>query len=97
MLERGRRRFHRTEHVNLRKFAPVAPFDDPTNVKPLSREQFQDLVKTAESKALKIASEIRAAGISAVPGSHCAGCEFNDICRTTVIEGHDGERTMLST
>jgi ATP-dependent helicase/nuclease subunit B len=92
MQETGRRRFHRTEHVNIRRFAPILPFDDPANVKPLSREQFEELVKTAQAATLRLARAIGEGHIDARPGTHCRGCDFRDICRTTVLEGHDGER-----
>ena len=92
LLEQGRRRFHRTEHVNMRQYAPALPFDDPTNVKPLSREQFKELIATAEATAVRLARSIEEGSIAAAPGPHCAGCEFSDICRTTLTEGHDGER-----
>jgi RecB family exonuclease len=92
MLEQGRRRFHRTEHVNMRRYAPALPFDDPTNVKPLSREQFSELIATAEARAVRLARSIEEGSVAAVPGPHCNGCEFSDVCRTTVAEGHDGER-----
>jgi ATP-dependent helicase/nuclease subunit B len=92
MVEQGRRRFHRTEHVNVRQYAPALPFDDPTNVKPLSREQYAELVATAEATAVRLARSIEEGSIAALPGAHCANCEFGDICRTTVADGHDGER-----
>jgi len=92
MQEAGRRRFHRTEHVNVRTFAPALPFDDPGNVKPLSREQYADLVATAEVTVLKAAQSIASGRVEATPGSHCRGCDYRDVCRTTAIDGHDGER-----
>jgi ATP-dependent helicase/DNAse subunit B len=91
MRERGRRRFHRTEHVNLRQFSPLMPLDDPSTVKPLSREQFADLTQTAEATAVRSARAIAQAGVEAIPGEHCRVCPYGDVCRTTLTTGHDGE------
>jgi ATP-dependent helicase/nuclease subunit B len=92
MQESGRRRFHRTEHVNVRKFGPHLPHDDPSNVKPLSREQYDEMVSAAEATALRLAREIGLGGIEATPGPHCRTCDFRDVCRTTIVDGHDGEQ-----
>lgn len=97
MRERGRRRFLRTEHVNLRQFSPVLPLDDGSAVKPLNRDQFEDLIKTAETSAVQAARSIAAARIEATPGDHCRVCAYADVCRTTVTGGHDGETILLST
>ena len=94
MQETGRRRFHRAEHVNVRRFGPVMPFDQPSNVKPLSREQYADLVTTAQASVLRLAGRIATGRVDASPGPHCRGCEFRDVCRTTVIDGHDGKKPI---
>jgi RecB family exonuclease len=91
MQETGRRRFHRTEHVNIKQYAPLLPFDDPTNVKPLSREQFAEMVAAAEASVVRIATAIATGSVEATPGPHCRGCDFRDVCRTSVTDGHDGE------
>ncbi|HLV79361.1 MAG TPA: PD-(D/E)XK nuclease family protein, partial [Chthonomonadaceae bacterium] len=95
MRERGRRRFLRTEHVNLRQFSPLLPLDDGSAVKPLNRDQFAELVKTAETAAVLAARAIAAANIEATPGDHCRFCAYGDICRTTIAAGHDGETIPL--
>lgn len=92
MRERGRRRFFRTEHVNIRQFGPAVEFEDPGGVKPLSREQFQEILQTAQARVLSIARSIAAAEVPATPGKHCRQCSYQDVCRTTVGAGHDGER-----
>src|SRR5262249_13166159 len=91
MRERGRRRFHRTEHVNIRQFQPLMPLDDAPNVKPLNRDQFAELTRTAEATAVQRARAIGAGRIEATPGNHCKLCAYRDVCRTTLIDGHDGE------
>ena len=58
MRERGRRRFHRSEHVNQRQFMPVLPLEDGTTVTPLNRSQYTDLLKTAEATAVRLARAI---------------------------------------
>ena len=68
------------------------PFDQPSNVKPLSREQYADLVTTAQASVLRLAGRIATGRVDASPGPHCRGCEFRDVCRTTVIDGHDDEK-----
>ncbi|HZO90404.1 MAG TPA: PD-(D/E)XK nuclease family protein [Chthonomonadaceae bacterium] len=95
MREPGRRRFFRTEHVNLRQFAPITPLEDGTTVKPLNRDQFAELTKTAETTAIQVARSIAAGRVEATPGEHCAACPYGDICRTTLTGGHDGERPTL--
>jgi ATP-dependent helicase/DNAse subunit B len=91
MRESGRRRFHRTEHVNIRQFQPLMPLDDAPNVKPLNRDQFAELTRTAEATAVKTARAIAASRVEATPGDHCKFCAYRDVCRTTLTEGHDGE------
>jgi ATP-dependent helicase/nuclease subunit B len=91
MQERGRRRFHRVEHVKLQQFAPVIPLENGETVKPLNREQYATLTKTAETAAVQAARGIASARIEATPGDHCRFCAFGDVCRTTVLGGHDGE------
>jgi hypothetical protein len=92
MRETGRRRFHRAEHVNIRQFQPLIPLDDPSNVKPLSREQYEELTTTAEAAAVRTVRAMEAARVEATPGDHCKTCSYRDVCRTSLAEGHDGER-----
>lgn len=89
--ERGRRRFHRSEHVSARQFAPVTPLEDGTSVTPLNRAQYADLLKTAEATAIRLARAITAGNIDATPGDHCRKCAYGDVCRTSQLGGHDGE------
>ena len=89
--ERGRRRFHRSEHVSARQFAPVTPLEDGTSVTPLNRAQYADLLKTAEATAVRLARAITAGNIDATPGDHCRNCAYGDVCRTSQLGGHDGE------
>ena len=95
MRERGRRRFHRSEHVNQRQFMPVLPLEDGTTVTPLNRGQYTDLLKTAEATAVRLARAIVDGSIEATPGDHCRRCAYKDVCRTTVLGGHDGETLPL--
>jgi superfamily I DNA/RNA helicase len=90
--ERGRRRFQRLEHVNVRQFGPLLPLEDGVSVTPLNREQYVGLMKTAETTAIRLARAIETAEIPATPGDHCRQCAYSDICRTTVLNGHDGEQ-----
>ena len=89
--ERGRRRFHRSEHVSSRQFAPLAPLEDGTSVTPLNRSQYADLLKTAEATAVRLARSIVSGNIEATPGDHCRFCQYGDVCRTSALGGHDGE------
>ena len=89
--ERGRRRFHRMEHVSPRQFGPILPIEDGRSVTPLNRDQYQDLIRTAEGTAIRLARGISTARIEATPGEHCRTCAYGDVCRTT-LAGHDGER-----
>ena len=89
--ERGRRRFHRSEHVSARQFAPVTPLEDGTSVTPLNRAQYTDLLKTAEATAIRLARAITSGNIDATPGDHCRNCAYGDVCRTSQLGGHDGE------
>jgi ATP-dependent helicase/nuclease subunit B len=95
MREPGRRRFFRSEHVNLRQFAPITPLEDGTTVKPLNREQFAELIRTAEVATVTTARAIQAGRIEATPGDACSACAFGDVCRTTLAGGHDGEPQPL--
>jgi CRISPR/Cas system-associated exonuclease Cas4 (RecB family) len=70
----------------------VLPLEDGTMVTPLNRDQFAALVKTAEATAIRLARAIETAEVPATPGDHCRQCVYSDICRTTLINGHDGER-----
>ena len=97
MRERGRRRFQRTEHINQRQFMPLTPLEDGTTVTPLNRGQYTDLLKTAEATAVRIARAIASGNTDATPGEHCRTCSYNDVCRTSVIGGHDGETIPLTT
>jgi ATP-dependent helicase/nuclease subunit B len=90
--ERGRRRLHRLEHVNTRQFGPVLPLEEGSTVTPLNREQFAGLVKTAEATAIRLVRAIETADLAATPGDHCRQCAYGDICRTTLVGGHDGEQ-----
>ena len=89
-LETGRRRIYRTEHVNMKQFAPL-PQDASENVKPHTRQQFSDILQTAETAAIGAARAIEAGRIEARPGDHCAACDYKDVCRTSRLQGHDGE------
>jgi RecB family exonuclease len=91
MREKGRRRFHRTEHVNLRQFGPVLPLDDGNTVKPLNRDQYAELTTTAEMTAIQTARSIATARVEATPGEHCRACAYADVCRTSRAGQHDGE------
>lgn len=95
MRETGRRRLHRTEHTNVRQFAPMLPLDEGNMVTPLNREQFQNLVKTTEATAIRLARGIQSGNIEATPGDHCRACAYADVCRTT-LAGHDGEPLPLA-
>ena len=94
MREPGRRRLFRTEHVNIRQFAPITPLEDGTTVKPLNREQYAELIKTAETATVQAARSIAAGRIEATPGEHCHACPYGDVCRTTLTGGHDGEALL---
>lgn len=94
MHETGRRRIFRTEHVNLRQFAPVIPLEDGTMVKPLNREEYARLVQTAETTAVEMARRIASGSVSARPGEHCRVCPYNDVCRTSRTGEHDGENAL---
>jgi ATP-dependent helicase/DNAse subunit B len=91
MREPGRRRLFRTEHVNLRQFAPITPLENGTTVKPLNREQYADLIKTAETTTVRTARAIAAGRIEPTPGECCRACSYSDVCRMTSTGGHDGE------
>lgn len=93
--ETGRRRFFRTEHVGLKQFGPVLPLEEGRSVTPQNREQFTKLSKTAEATAIRLARAIAAGGVEATPGEHCRLCPYTDVCRTTALGGHDGEREAL--
>jgi RecB family exonuclease len=93
MRERGRRRFHRTEHVNVRQFGPILPLEDGSSVTPVNRDQFNDLIRVAETTAVRLARAISQARIEATPGDHCRTCAYGDVCRTT-LAGHDGESAL---
>ena len=47
-LETGRRRIYRTEHVNMKQFAPLLPHDSSEHVKPQTRQQFSEIAQAAE-------------------------------------------------
>ena len=89
--EKGRRRFHRSEHVSARQFAPVTPLEDGTSVTPLNRAQYADLLKTAEATAVRLARSLVSGNIEATPGEHCRTCPYGDVCRASQFGGHDGE------
>ncbi len=91
MRETGRRRFFRTEHLNVKQFQPIPLLDDPPNVKPLSREQYSEITKTAIFSAVRTAGKIATGTVEATPGDHCKSCSYRDICRTSAADGHDGE------
>ena len=89
--ETGRRRIYRTEHVSMKQFAPLPACDASEHVRPHTRQQFSDLLQTAETAAIGAARAIEAGRIEASPGDHCASCDYRDVCRTSRIQGHDGE------
>ncbi len=89
-LETGRRRLFRMEHVNMRQFAP-RPEDSREHVRPLNPPQFRDVLQAAEAAAIGAARGIEAGHIEARPGSHCAVCDYRDVCRANAEGGHDGE------
>ncbi len=95
MAETGRRRFQRAEHINLRQFAPIIPLDDGATVKPLNRDQYAELTRTAEAAVIRTANAIAASRVEATPGDHCRQCAYGDVCRTTIAGGHDGETPGL--
>ena len=95
--ETGRRRIYRTEHVNMKQFAPLPSCDASEHVKPHTRQQFSDLLQTAETAAIGAARAIEAGRIEARPGDHCAACDYKDVCRTSRAQGHDGETPALLT
>ncbi len=89
--EKGRPRIFRLELGAPKQFGVMAGVDKSTSVTPLNRDQYADLIKTAEAASLRIATDIASARVAATPGNHCRFCDFSDICRTTAIDGHDGE------
>lgn len=88
--EPGRPRFHRSEHVSQRQFAPLTPLDNAPAVVPLNRGQYADLLKTAEATAIRLARSIVDGNIEATPGEPCRACAYKDVCRTA-NGAHDGE------
>ena len=90
-LENGRRRLYRTEHVNMKQYAPLLPHDASEHVKPQTRQQFTEITQTAETAAIGAARAIEAGRIEARVGDHCAACDYRDVCRTSRTQGHDGE------
>ncbi len=89
--DQGRPRIFRMELGIPKVFGVAKGLDKATSVTPLNRDQYADLIKNAEASALRIASEIISVRVDATPGNHCKFCDYSDVCRTTVIDGHDGE------
>jgi RecB family exonuclease len=94
--EAGRPRLFRSEHCAPQQFRPDSPRETGDTVKPLNREQYALLIRNAEATAVQVARRIASAGIEAHPGEHCRACSFRDVCRTTLLGGHDGEPLSLT-
>ena len=92
MVDQGRPRIFRLELGIPKQFGVLKGLDKSISVTPLNRDQYADLIKTAEDSALRIAADVASARVEATPGNHCRFCEYGDVCRTTVIDGHDGQQ-----
>jgi len=95
MTERGRPRLFRAQLVTGNSFAPVVGLETGETVKPLNSTQYAEIITQAEFAAIRAARGIEQGRVEATPGDHCRTCTYADICRTTLIGGHDGEPISL--
>ncbi len=86
----GRPRLYMPHIAPPAQFRPVSGEAGAT-VKALNRTQFEELMRTAETAAVDVVTEIGQAQVTAKPGKHCGICAYKDVCRTTLAGGHDGE------
>ena len=95
VTERGRPRMYRAQLVAGNSFSPVVGLETGETVKPLNSTQYTEILTQAEFAAVRAARGIEQGRIDATPGDHCRSCAYADICRTTLIGGHDGEPFSL--
>ena len=89
--EGGRRRFYRQDHLDVRRFKPVLPHEDGSQVTALNSEKYAALTTSTANQAVQLVQRLRSGDIAPRAGEHCSYCEFADVCRTTIQFGHDGE------
>jgi ATP-dependent helicase/nuclease subunit B len=87
----GRRRFFRVEEVDLRRFTVVQGVEKGDEVKPVTREQFSELMQTVQQRVRDAVRGIQAGETFPTPGECCRTCAYGDICRTSPDRVHDGE------
>jgi len=87
----SRFRIYRTQYVDAAAFAPDPDHERGAVAKPISADDFDELVASAMGTVRAAVAGIRSCDITPTPGDHCRFCPFGDVCRTTVSEGHDGE------
>ncbi|MCS6776907.1 MAG: PD-(D/E)XK nuclease family protein [Chloroherpetonaceae bacterium] len=91
LQETTRKRLYRTEHAHSRQFAPQPEYENGQTVRPLNREEYENLKQTTRQSVLQVARAIASGRVEPTPGAHCRFCEYSDVCRTSVAHGHDGE------
>lgn len=96
LQETTRKRLYRTEHAHSRQFAPQPESESGQTVRPLNREEYENLKRTTRQSVLRVARAIASGRVEPTPGAHCRFCEYNDVCRTSIAHGHDGEPLDVS-
>jgi ATP-dependent helicase/nuclease subunit B len=89
--DRGRRRFFRTEHADIKQFGLIAGVETGGEVKPVSRDEFDETMEAAQQAVRRAAAGIAAGEVVPTPGDHCRFCDYGDVCRTLPGNVHDGE------
>lgn len=87
----GRRRFIRRDQVDMRAYQPVPGVENGREVKPVSAEEYAEVLEVARRAVREAVAGIQAVHLLPATGEHCRHCDYADVCRTGRDGGHDGE------
>jgi ATP-dependent helicase/nuclease subunit B len=89
--DKGRRRFVRRDATDTRPLQPIAGVEDGKLVKPLSTEEYDEMMLAVREAVRRAIRGISEGAVRPVPGEHCRFCDYGDVCRTDRVGVHDGE------
>jgi len=96
--ESGRRRMFRLELVEPERYRLIPGTDLTMDmVKPMTHDQYEEMLTAARESILRAVEGIRTADILPTPGNHCRFCAYADCCRTEQSNVHDGEPFSILT
>lgn len=86
-----RNRVCHRDRINKDQFATIPAVEGKVDVGTLTPGQVDEMVEAAKHTVFAAADGITEGCITPIPGDWCGMCPYTDVCRTTDLDGHDGE------